>query len=281
MRCDDRGMRIGIGLPAAVPDADMTQLGAWAAAAERAGFASVGVIDRLIYDNLDPLTALSAAAATTRDIELLTTVANVRWRGNAVLFAKQLASVQRLSGGRLTAGLGMGGWPADYEASAVPMRGRGAGFDADLAAMEAHWDGVRPPVLLGGTVPAGFARAATPVSAGWVAPLFGIELLREGVAAVRAEWARAERDGAPRIATGRYFSLGAHAAAVADAYIEHYYGTDYFAAARADTLTDRDRIATELARLEDAGVDDVVLYPCSGDAGQIDLLAEALTQRQS
>src|SRR2546421_5499292 len=97
-------MRIGIGLPAAVPGTDMTSIGGWAADAERAGFESVGVIDRLIYDNLDPLTALAAAAACTSRVELTSTVVNVCWRANPVLLAKQLSSVVRLSGGRLTAG---------------------------------------------------------------------------------------------------------------------------------------------------------------------------------
>src|SRR6059058_185616 len=110
------GMRLGIGLPAAVPRTDMTEIGRWAAEAEEAGFASVGVIDRLIYDNLDPLTALSAAAACTSQIELTSSMINVCWRNNPVLLAKQLASLARLSGGRLSAGLRMGGWPADYEA---------------------------------------------------------------------------------------------------------------------------------------------------------------------
>jgi alkanesulfonate monooxygenase SsuD/methylene tetrahydromethanopterin reductase-like flavin-dependent oxidoreductase (luciferase family) len=50
----------------------MTLIGRWAADAEQAGFASVGVIDRLIYGNLDRLTALAAAAARTSRIELLT-----------------------------------------------------------------------------------------------------------------------------------------------------------------------------------------------------------------
>ena len=94
-----RRMRTGIGLPAAVPDADMTLVGRWAAEAEGAGFTSVGVIDRLVYDNLDPLTALAAAAACTTHVELLSTVVNVCWRNNPVLLAKQLASVDRLSGG--------------------------------------------------------------------------------------------------------------------------------------------------------------------------------------
>ncbi len=41
------GVRLGIGLPAAVPDADIRLLGRWAAEAERAGFEFVGVIDPL------------------------------------------------------------------------------------------------------------------------------------------------------------------------------------------------------------------------------------------
>jgi alkanesulfonate monooxygenase SsuD/methylene tetrahydromethanopterin reductase-like flavin-dependent oxidoreductase (luciferase family) len=62
----------------------MTMLGRWSAEAERAEFSSVGVIDRLIYQNLDPLVALAAAAACTSRVELITTAVNVCWRGNAV-----------------------------------------------------------------------------------------------------------------------------------------------------------------------------------------------------
>jgi alkanesulfonate monooxygenase SsuD/methylene tetrahydromethanopterin reductase-like flavin-dependent oxidoreductase (luciferase family) len=271
-------MRLGIGLPAAVPGTDMTELGRWAAEAEEAGFASVGVIDRLIYDNLDPLTALSAAAACTSRIELTSSVINVCWRNNPVLLAKQLASLARLSGGRLSAGLGMGGWPADYEASNVPLKGRAARFEAALATMQSEWEAadLRPRVLLGGTVPASLARAAGPVSQGWVAPLFGLDLLKDGAAALERHWAQAERNEAPRILTGRYFSLGSDADGVADEYVEHYYGRDYFDFARADTLTDGEQIRAELARLQAAGVTDAVLFPCSGELKQIELLADQL-----
>lgn len=75
-------MRIGIGLPAAVPHTDMTTLGRWATESEHAGFVSVGVIDRLVYDNLDPLTALATAAGCTKQVELLTTVLSIGWRNN-------------------------------------------------------------------------------------------------------------------------------------------------------------------------------------------------------
>jgi alkanesulfonate monooxygenase SsuD/methylene tetrahydromethanopterin reductase-like flavin-dependent oxidoreductase (luciferase family) len=145
-----------------------------------------GVIDRFVYENLDPLVALAAAAVRTSRVELVTTVVNVCWRENAALLAKQLSSVDRLSAGRLTAGLGMGGWPADYAASGVPMAGRGALLDTMLGTMQRAWQatGHRPGILLGGTAPASFARAAGAMSQGWVAPLFGLSLLREGVAAV-------------------------------------------------------------------------------------------------
>ena len=101
-------MKVGIGLPAAVPGAPAALVGSWAAESERAGFPSLGVIDRLAYDNLDPLVALTAAAACTENLELLTTVLNVVYRRNAVVLAKQLASLDELSGARLTAGRS---WP--------------------------------------------------------------------------------------------------------------------------------------------------------------------------
>lgn len=62
-------MRIGIGLPAAVPGTPATELLEWAGATERAGFQSLAVLDRLVYDNLDPLVALAAAAARTDRVE--------------------------------------------------------------------------------------------------------------------------------------------------------------------------------------------------------------------
>ncbi len=271
-------IRVGIGLPAGVPGTDMTLVGRWAIEAEQTGFASVGVFDRLIYENLDPLTALAAAAACTTRIELVSTVANVCWRNNPVLVAKQLWSVDQLSGGRLAAGLGMGGWPADYEASGVALAGRGKAFDDALATMQRLWDqvGDPPTILLGGTVPASLRRAAAVPSAGWVSPLFDVALLQEGAAEMERAWSAAGRDGRPRIATGRYFSLGPRADETADQYIVHYYGADYFDAARADTLTSAERIRAELARLADAGCTDVVLFPCSGDLAQISLLARAI-----
>lgn len=282
-------MRIGIGLPAAVPDAPATDLGEWAAVGERLGFCSVGVIDRLVYDNLDPLVALAAAAARTEHVELLTTVLTVPYRRNAVVLAKQLASVERLSGGRLTAGMGLGGWPEDYAASDVPRRDQGTLMDAMLATMQRVWNGDlvgaggpipalpagRPGLLFAGFVPAAYQRGAT-AGQGWVAPAFS-EPLVAGIDAIRQAWSEAHRQGQPRVVTLRYFCLGHRAQETADHYLAHYYGTPGMAA-RADVPTTTAELGAELEQLGDAGCDDVVLFPCSYDIDQVYALDQALDE---
>lgn len=280
-------MKIGIGLPAAVPEADATALGDWADAAERLGFSSLAVIDRLVYDNLDPLVALAAAAARTDRVELLTTVLNVPYRRNAVVLAKQLASVDRLSGGRLTAGLGLGGWPEDYEASDVRRRGLGAAMDDMLATMQEAWAGKlsgaggpmpalapgRPGLLFGGFAPASYSRGAT-AGQGWIAPSFGIDAVRTGVAEIGRCWQRAGRAGRPRVVVPRYFCFGPDADERAEHYLQHYYGEA--APVLADAPTTREHLDAELRRLRAAGATDVVLLPCTDEVEQVDLLAEAL-----
>jgi hypothetical protein len=114
------------------------------------------------------------------------------------------------------------------------------------------------------------------MSDGWVAPLFGLALLQAGAAAVGHAWSEVGRQGQPRIMTGRYFSLGPDAQEVADEYIHHYYGPDYFDVARADTLTGAEQTRGELLRLSEAGWAEVLLFPCSGDLAQVSLLANAL-----
>jgi alkanesulfonate monooxygenase SsuD/methylene tetrahydromethanopterin reductase-like flavin-dependent oxidoreductase (luciferase family) len=285
-------MRIGIGLPAAVPGTASTLLGEWAAESERRGFVSLGVLDRLVYDNLDPLIALTAAAARTERVELMTTVLTVPYRQNAVVLAKQLGSLDRLSGGRLTVGLALGGWPDDYAASGIPLRGRGATFDGMLSTMRRVWagevdgssgaiaalPGARPAVLFGGLVPAAFARAAS-LGDGWVAPFFGFEMLVDGMTFVRRAWTDAGRSGLPRVVVQRYFCLGMGADEVADEYLLHYYGQEYFAHARADTLTTPGRLREEIQRLCGVGCDDLLLFPCTGELDQVALLAETLDQQ--
>jgi alkanesulfonate monooxygenase SsuD/methylene tetrahydromethanopterin reductase-like flavin-dependent oxidoreductase (luciferase family) len=281
--------RIGLGLPAAIPDAPGRATVEWASLAEDLGFPSLAVIDRLVYDNYDPFVALSAAAAVTERAELFTTVLNVPWRQSALMLAKQLWSLERISDGRLIAGLALGGWPEDYRESGIDLSGRGAVFDDMLEVMLRAWKGEvsgaggplpalppdRPRLLFGGFSPRSYERMAR-LGSGWVAPLYGFEVLLGGIASAQRAWSDAGRPGRPRIVVGRYFNLGPDADATADEYIQHYYGDQFFGAARADVLTTPAHLHRELERLRDAGCDDVLLFPCSAELDQPRRLAGAL-----
>ncbi|HEU4944439.1 MAG TPA: LLM class flavin-dependent oxidoreductase, partial [Solirubrobacterales bacterium] len=102
-------MDVAIGLPNAVPGTTGRQLVEWARRADARGFSSLGTIDRIAYENYEPLTALAAAAVVTERIGLCTSVLLGPLRPNAVELAKQALSLQALSGGRFTLGIGLGG----------------------------------------------------------------------------------------------------------------------------------------------------------------------------
>src|SRR5690242_13717284 len=160
-------MRIGIGLPATIPGVEGPELVEWARRAEVRGFSCLGTIDRIVYGNYEPLIALAAAAAVTERIGLTTAIMIAPYRLNAALVAKQAASIDRLSGGRLTLGTAVGGREDDFEASGADFHGRGAAFDRMLDRWSEVWSGDaigpkapggRPRLLIGGTADATYRR---------------------------------------------------------------------------------------------------------------------------
>jgi len=119
-------MRVGIGLPSAVPGVDREGIVEWARRAEAAGFSTLAVLDRINHFNLEPLICLAAAAAVTERIELMTDVLLAPLRSNTALLAKQVSGIDAIAGGgRLTLGVGVGGREDDYEVSGVDFHTRG------------------------------------------------------------------------------------------------------------------------------------------------------------
>ncbi len=134
-------MDVGIGLPNAVSGVDRSGIVDWARRAEQAGFSSLGTIDRIVYPSYEPLISLAAAAAVTERIRLTTDILITPLRTNTALLAKQAATIDNLSGGRLVLGLAVGGRPDDYEASGADFAARGATFDGQLAELNSVWSG--------------------------------------------------------------------------------------------------------------------------------------------
>jgi alkanesulfonate monooxygenase SsuD/methylene tetrahydromethanopterin reductase-like flavin-dependent oxidoreductase (luciferase family) len=133
-------MRISIGLPSTIPGATGKLLLDWARKADQGPFHSLATLDRLTYPNFDPLVTLTAAAAVTERIRLMTFIL-VAPLHNPVLLAKQAASLDALSGGRLTLGLGVGARDYEFRAASVDFQTRGKRFDHQLDLMARVWRG--------------------------------------------------------------------------------------------------------------------------------------------
>src|SRR5207247_9235823 len=131
-------MQIGIGLPGTIPGVHGELILDWAKRAESGPFSSLATLDRLVYPNYEPLMTLAAVAGVTQRMRLMTTVLIAPLRSPAML-AKQAASVDALSGGRLTLGLGVGGREDDFLAVSAPFHSRGKYFYEQIATLNRIW----------------------------------------------------------------------------------------------------------------------------------------------
>jgi len=278
-------MDVGVALPNAVPGATGAQMTEWARRAEARGFSTLGTIDRLVYDNYEPLVALAAAAAVTERIGLSTTVLLAPLRTNTVELAKQARSVNALSDGRLTLGIGLGARDDDYEASGVELRGRGKRLDAMLEEMREIWAGdeigptiaAAPRLIVGGHADPAYARAAR-FGDGWIAAGSGPDQAREGAEKARAAWREGGREGEPHIMALAYFSLGDRAEQdVRDNLMDYYawLGEDVARMIGDSAAKDAETVAEYVAAYEDLDCDELVFCPSSADPQQVDLLADA------
>ncbi|HEY3683369.1 MAG TPA: LLM class flavin-dependent oxidoreductase [Streptosporangiaceae bacterium] len=286
-------MDVGIGLPSTIPGVRGEAVIEWARRADTAGFSTLGTLDRVVYDNFDAVPTLAAAAAVTSRIRLTTAILIAPYRGNGVLLGKQLASIDALSGGRLTVGIAVGGREDDFTATGSSFRTRGADMDALLAEMrsvwaaEPHGDGRPvgpapvqaggPPLLIGGNGKAAIRRTVE-YGAGWIAGGGGPDMFAQGAETIRAAWTDAGRPGAPRLAALSYFALGAGATDAAHRYLTDYYSFlgDFADQIAKGALTTPDAVRDAVRAFGDAGCDELVLFPCSADPDQVSLLAAAL-----
>ena len=277
-------MEVGVGLPTTTPGADGRCVVEWARRAEAGPFASLGVLDRMVYPSVEPLVALSAAAAVTASARLVTMVVIGPLR-NTVLLAKQAASLDRLSGGRLTLGLAIGARADDYQAMGVDRRDRGRRLGDQLAELRSIWEKGEvgpepvqpggPPLLAGGLSGEAFARMARTAD-GYVHGGGPPRAFAGAAAKAWAAWRDLERPGRPQLWGQGYFALGDPDCG--GAYLHDYYAfTGPFAAKIAAGNLTSGRAVNDFVRgYAEAGCDHLVLLPTVSDPAQLDRLADVL-----
>lgn len=295
-------MRIGVAIPAHVPGLTRAEVLGAAARAERHGLDSVWVLDRLAYDNFSPLATLAAVAAVTARVRLGTSVL-VAPMYNPFHLAKEAATIDRLSDGRLTLGLGVGVHQEDFAAAEVPYRTRGRRFEELLALLRRAWGGEplrhqgrifqvdlppmgpRPaqaggiPVWLGGYADPAIDRAGR-LADGYIAGARGVAWARQAVASFRAAVACHGRDpGALPTAALVYAALGPDVATAAgrmSCFFDAYYGRQLFDPAEHGLIGPAARAAVRMREYADLGLDLLIVVPTVREPDQVDRLAEAV-----
>ena len=294
-------MRLGINLPVMVPGLDREAILGWCRAIDEGPWDSLALGERIAFPNPEAVTTLAAAAAVTERVELVYNVAVVSLH-DPVLLAKQLATIDVISGGRLTVGVGVGGRAEDHRAVGAPWGGAQLQRLADaVARMRAVWGGAvvgdarrpvepfpvqpdGPPILAGSLGPKSIARAAA-----WADGLLGFSFgldggeVGEAFERARQAWAEAGREP-PRLATGTWFALGddAHGGdgrAQMRTYLKRYL--NFLEPATDDliplaTITDAEALSDAAARARDLGADDFVLTPTTASLDELRRAAELL-----
>lgn len=286
-------MKIGIALPAAIPNVSGSLIREWARLADEGPFSSLAVVDRLVYGNFEALTTLAVAAGETQRIRLMTSSLLAPLRGPAML-AKQTASLDVLSGGRLTLGLAVGGREDDFRAALASFHTRGKYFDQQLELLTRLWSGQPvdeqtgpvgptpvqpggPEVLISGYAPAAINRLQR-WGNGYLAGGSDPQMIGACFRMAEEAWQRANRPGKPRLVVCGPFGLGADAAARAASYIFDYYA---FMGPMAQMVADSapwssDAVKATIQAFEEIGTDELVFIPCIPDLEQVHLLAECL-----
>jgi alkanesulfonate monooxygenase SsuD/methylene tetrahydromethanopterin reductase-like flavin-dependent oxidoreductase (luciferase family) len=274
-------MNVGVGLPTTTPGTDGLQVLDWARRADAGPFSSLAVLDRVVYDSLEPFAALAAAAAATARIRLATMIAIGPLRPTALL-AKQAASVHALSGRRLTLGLAVGARLEDYEAAGVEHRGRGRRLAEQLAYLRGGVDEDRVgpardgiEVLVGGLSGQAFSRMAR-YADGYAHGGGPPRAFAGAVTRAEAAWRDLDRPGRPRLWGQGYFALGD--VERGNAYLRDYYAFTgpFVERIVAANLTSGRAIKDFLRGYEEAGCDELVLFPTIADPAELDRLAEAV-----
>ena len=284
-------MQIGIGHPGTIPGVKGQLILDWSRRADAGPFSSLASLDRLVFPNYEPLTTLAAAAAITQRIRLMTTVLLVPLHNTGVL-AKQAASLDALSGGRLTLGVGVGGREDDFRAAPASFHDRGKRFEEQLDTMKRIWSGhplaadigpIGPPpvqqggpeLLIGGYAPHAIQRVGR-WGDGFIVGGAGPDMARQVFALAEQAWKAAGRAGKPRFVACMYWGLGPNAAERAGAYLRNYYavmGPMAEQIARSVPSTP-EAVKGAMQAFADIGADELMCWPCIPDLDQVDRLAE-------
>lgn len=288
-------MKIGIGIPTIVEGIQGGHTLEWAKKADAGPFSSISIVDRVVYPSYEPMMALAAVAAVTTRIRLVTGILLLPLR-NAGVWAKEAATVDALSNGRLTVGFGAGRRQDDFAVSDAIHKERGKRLNDQLDFIKRIWAGEPvsdevgpigpmpvqwggPEILFGGFVPAALRRVAR-----WGDGLYAgggtASRVMDAYKMVEESWKEEGRSGSPRLVGGVACALGGPSVAERGAAsIQDYYrpvGEEGVQTMIREMVTSPHQARQLIRDMESTGMDEFIFRPHVKDLDQIDRLAEVI-----
>jgi alkanesulfonate monooxygenase SsuD/methylene tetrahydromethanopterin reductase-like flavin-dependent oxidoreductase (luciferase family) len=294
-------MKIGMTLPVTEPGWSRETTIEWARRIDAGPFDSLALGERNAFPSPDIIAMMGACAALTQRVKIVASIAVVTMH-DPVLLAKQYATIDMISGGRLVLGVGVGGRDEDYLAIGADLGGkRIAGLEATVATMRRVWAGEKvvtelllpvgpepvqvggPPILVGALGPKTIANAAR-----WADGLSGMTTgadAKEASAAfemAKRSWADAGRDQPPILNSATWFAVGEGDAPRAQirTHLHRYFN---WLPTMRDAMAERfgfagsaEEFRDMLKSMEDTGADEFLLIPTTRDPDEVDRIAAIL-----
>jgi len=274
---------------------------------EAMGCQSMWTIDRIAYDNLEPLTVLAAAAGVTQEIRLGTSVllGNLR---HASHVAKIVSTLDFISNGRVTLGLGFGSRESDYKAVEVPFEHRGSRALEQVQLMKRLWseDSVtfkgkfynvenlsvgpkpiqkpHPPIWTGGSAEVALRRAGTWAD-GFICGSSAIPEFPSTWEKI-AGYARAAGRDPNRIRKAGLTFMAIHddqskAVRAVEDYVMRYYGRLRADVANTSLVGSPAAVTARIGAFLSKGLDTLIIGVADPDPRQLDLFGEKVVPQLS
>jgi len=293
-------MKIGLCFPYTQPTMDRATMFEWFRRIEEGPFSGISCGERMVGTSVEMGSTLAAAAARTERIRIVPTL-YVLPMHPAVWVAKHAATLDLISGGRVTITVGVGGRPHDYRCMERSMEGRHALMDEQVAKIRSIWAGELPfegteavgplPVQPGGPpILAGvMGPKATKRAAKWADGVYSWsghgdrDDMAGQLARVREAWDLAGRTEAPQHMAGFWCSLAPNAPQRLHDYVYKYVKVASEDLARAmakmQTRSNPDAVREALDAYEELGVEEVMLNTATAELAEIDGLLEVMEKR--
>lgn len=293
--------KIGICFVNPAPLVQPAYVTAMAKKCEEMGLHSFWVIDRIAYDNLEPLTVVAASAAITERIRLGTSVLLAGLR-HPTLLAKTVATLDFLSRGRVTLGIGFGSRESDFTALGVPFKNRGARAEEAVKLLKRLWSedhvsfqgkffqvenltlGPKPiqspiPIWMGGGAEAVLKRVAR-LADGYICGSSAIQELPslwEKISRFASAAGRNPREIEKAALTFMAIDENkAKAVEACAAYLNRYYGQVRMDIEKHLIVGDPEACAERIAAHFQKGLDTLIIGTVTADLQQLDLFGEKI-----